>query len=434
MTPAEALAALSHLPPLAIEERRRLLAALRVAVLARAADAVVAANADFGRRSELDTLLADMVIVADAAAMVRRKLGAWARPRRQSAPYPFWPVRAVIEPQPKGVVGIMAPWNYPIQLALMPVVDAIGAGNRVVVKPSEHTPRCAALVGEILAAGLGEGVARTVQGGADVAADFAAQPWGHLVFTGGTETGRRVMAAAAANLTPLTLELGGKCPALVLPGADLARAARSILNAKAVNAGQTCVAPDTVFLLGHSVADFTAAARASGITAAETDVINPRQQARLTALCEGATLIPLGPEFALATAPDDHPLHREEIFGPVLALREMASLDAAIATIRDPLAIYLYGASAEEEARIAASTRSGALVCEGALSYAAFHAMAFGGVGASGFGRRNGRAGFDEFSNLRARVHHGRFSLAAMFDFPRSERARKMARRLAGLK
>ncbi len=434
MTPAQALATLAPLPPLPIEERRRLLAALRAEVLARAGDAAVAANADFGRRSELDTLLADMVIVADAAAMVRRKLAGWARPRRQSAPYPFWPVVAAIEPQPKGVVGIMAPWNYPIQLALMPVVDAIGAGNRVVVKPSEHTPRCAALIGEILARALGDAVALTVQGDAAVAADFAGQPWGHLVFTGGTETGRRVMAAAAANLTPLTLELGGKCPALILPGADLARAARSILNAKAVNAGQTCVAPDTVLLLGHTIAAFTAAARATGVTAAETDVINPRQKARIAALCEGAALIPLGPDFALATAPDDHKLHQEEIFGPVLALREMADLGAAIGTIGTPLAIYLYGASAEEEARVAAATRSGALVCNGALEYAAFHAMAFGGVGASGFGRRNGRAGFDEFSNMRARVHHGRFSLARMFDFPRSAMAKKMARRLAGLK
>ena len=434
MTPAQAFAALAPLPALPIEDRRRLLAALRTTLLARAADAVAAANADFGRRSEMDTLLADILIVADSAAMVRRRLAGWARPRLQGSPYPFWPVRSVIEPQPKGVVGIMAPWNYPIQLALMPVVDAIGAGNRVVVKPSEHTPRCAALIAEILAAALGADVALTVQGGADVAADFSAQPWGHLVFTGGTETGRLVMAAAAKNLTPLTLELGGKCPALVLPGASLARAAKTILNAKAVNAGQTCVAPDTVLLLGHSIADFLAAARATGITTAETDVINPRQQARLAALCEGASLTALGPDFSVATAPDHHPLHQEEIFGPVLALREMPSLAAAIATIGTPLAIYLFGASAQEEAQVAQATRSGALVCNGALNYAAFHALAFGGVGASGFGRRNGRAGFDEFSNMRARVSHGRISMAQMFDFPRSASALAMARRLVGMK
>jgi acyl-CoA reductase-like NAD-dependent aldehyde dehydrogenase len=323
----------------------------------------------------------------------------------------------------------MAPWNYPLQLALMPLVDAIAAGNRVVVKPSETAPRCAVLIGEILAAALGDDVARCVLGDVAVSQHFAAQPWDHLVFTGGTATGRRVMQAAAANLTPVTLELGGKCPAIVLPGADILRAAKDILSAKAINAGQTCVAPDTVFLLGHSVADFIAAARVSGIGALETDTINP---ARLAALCEGAALTALG-GLSLATAPAGHALHREEIFGPVLALREWPDLASAIASIDRPLAVYLFGATPAEEAAVAAGTRSGALVCGRAVDYAAFHALPFGGVGASGFGRRNGQAGFDEFSNLRARVRHGRFSLSRMFDFPRSASALKMARRLIGM-
>ena len=423
MTPAEALAALRPLPAPGHEERRALLATLRQSLLARAADAAAAADADFGGRSEVDTLLADVLLVADAARHSRARLTRWARPRRQPVPYPFWPARAAIEPQPKGVIGIMAPWNYPIQLALMPVVDAIAAGNRVVVKPSEYAPRCAALIRDVLAT-LGD-AARCVTGDAAVAADFAAQPWDHLVFTGSTDTGRKVMAAAAANLTPLTLELGGKCPALVLPGADLARAAQAILTAKAINAGQTCVAPDTVWLIGHSIADFIAAARATGITGGETAVMQP---ARLERLRAGASIV----DGWLATAPNDHPLHQEEIFGPLLALRE-ATLDQAMAAAGTPLAIYLFGATQAEEALVAAGTRSGALVCDRALDYAAFHALAFGGVGQSGFGRRNGEAGFLEFSNLRARVRHGRFSLARMFDAPRTARALAMARRLVGL-
>ena len=442
MTPAQALAALRLRGPIAIPERRRLLAALRATLLARAAEAVAAAHTDFGGaaaggRSELETLLADVLLVADAAAHARRKLAGWARPRRQPVPYPFWPAAAALEPQPKGVIGIMAPWNYPLQLALMPLVDAIAAGNRVVVKPSEAAPRCAAFIAAILDAALGDDVALCVQGDAAISADFAAQPWDHLVFTGSTETGRRVMLAAARNLTPVTLELGGKCPAIILPGADIFRAAKDILSAKAINAGQTCVAPDTVFLVGHSAEAFIAAARASGITGGETAVINPAQRARLERLCQGATCIPLGEDFRLATAPDGHALHSEEIFGPVLALRPMAGLAQAIALIAaapSPLAIYLFGASAAEEAQVATATRSGALVTGRALDYAAFHGLAFGGVGASGFGRRNGRAGFDEFSNLRARVRHGRFSLSRMFDFPRSAGALKMARRLVGLK
>jgi acyl-CoA reductase-like NAD-dependent aldehyde dehydrogenase len=439
MSPAEALAALSGRGPIPLEDRRALLAALRAEMLRRAPDAITAAAADFGGitgagtasgRSEMDTLLADVLLVADAAAYARRHLRRWARPRRQGTPYPFWPVSAAITPQPKGVVGIMAPWNYPIQLAFMPLVDAIAAGNRVVVKPSETAPRCAALIAEILHTALGDDIARTVQGDVAVSQDFAAQPWDHLVFTGGTATGRRVMQAASANLTPLTLELGGKCPAIVLAGADLKRVAKDILNAKAVNAGQTCVAPDTVFLIGHSADDFIAAARASGIGALETATINPDRLARL---CEGAVMTPLG-GLSLAMAGPGHPLHAEEIFGPVLALREWPDLGAAIAAIDRPLAIYLFGATAEEEALVAAGTRSGALVSGRALDYAAFHAVPFGGVGASGFGRRNGRAGFDEFSNLRAVVRHGRFSLSRMFDFPRTGGALKMARRLVGLK
>jgi acyl-CoA reductase-like NAD-dependent aldehyde dehydrogenase len=287
---------------------------------------------------------------------------------------------------------------------------------------------------------LGPDIARCVQGGPEVAAQFAAQPWDHLVFTGGTETGRRVMGAAAGNLVPVTLELGGKCPALVLPGADLGAAARAILAGKAVNAGQTCIAPDTVLLVGHRAEDFAAACRATGIGLPETVVVNERQAARIESLCGGARLTPLaasGPgrhwALMLAEAPPEHPLHRAEIFGPVLALAPQESLEAALGWIGErppPLAIYLFGATAAEERLVAERSRSGAIVSGRCVEYAAFPALPFGGVGASGFGRRNGEAGFLEFSTLRARVAHGRWSLSRLFDPPRSERARAMVRRV----
>jgi acyl-CoA reductase-like NAD-dependent aldehyde dehydrogenase len=341
---------------------------------------------------------------------------------------------------PKGVVGVMAPWNYPVQLALLPAVDAIAAGNRVALKPAEATPRTAGLLAEIVAEALGPGVALVVQGGPEVAAEFAAQPWDHLVFTGGTGTGRSVMRAAAERLTPLTLELGGKCPAVVLPGADLRAAARAILAGKAVNAGQTCIAPDTVLLVGHGRDAFLDACRASGIASPETAVVNARQAARLEALCEGASLTPLAPDgpgrrraIALAEAPADHALHREEIFGPVLAVEPLPDAAAAVSWIAarpPPLAIYLFGATVEEEARVAAGTRSGAIVKGRCVEYAAFPDLPFGGVGASGFGRRNGEAGFLEFSNMRARVAHGGWSLSRLLDPPRGARARALVRRL----
>ncbi len=431
MTPAEAHAALQA-PPLPIGERRALLDALVVELRRRSADCVAAAAADFGRRGEMETLLADVLLVIDAARHARRRLRRWARWRWQWVPYPFWPTRAWIEPVPKGVVGIMSPWNYPFQLALLPAVDAIAGGNRVAIKPSEHTPNCAALLAEILAAAWPRAAA-VVQGDAGVSADFAAQPWDHLVFTGGTATGRRVAAAAAPNLTPLTLELGGKCHAIVAPGADLARAAHDILAAKIINAGQTCVAPDTVLLVGRTRADFVAAAQGLRLGRGETDVINAAHEGRLLRLTEGAQLTPLPGGIALAEAPAPHPLHEEEIFGPVLALRVCADLAEAaeiIAAGPAPLALYLFGATRAEEAAVAAVTRSGAVVADRALEYAAFHAMAFGGVGASGYGRRNGEAGFWEFSNRRARVWHARWSLSRMFDAPVSERAMAMARRL----
>ncbi|WP_051213269.1 aldehyde dehydrogenase family protein [Rubritepida flocculans] len=442
MTPAQALAALravaaeEGVPSLA--RRRGWVAALSRAVMARAAAVAEAAAADFGARSTEDTLLADVKIMADAAAHIRWNLWRWARPRRVFVPYPFQPARAWAEWVPKGVVGVMAPWNYPVQLALLPAMDALAAGNRVVIKPSEHAPRVAALLGEIVAEALGPRVALVLPGDAALAREFASTPWDHLVFTGGTETGRKVMAAAAANLTPLTLELGGKCPAIVLPGAELARAAKDILVAKAVNAGQTCIAPDTVLLVGHRAEDFAAAARASGVAETGTRVINAAQQARLERLIAGREVEWLAPApGSLGLARSGGALAEEEIFGPVLAMEECADLAAALAWVRarpHPLAIYLFGATRAEEAAVAAATTSGALVCDRAVEYAAIMALPFGGVGASGFGRRNGEAGFREFSTLRARVRHGCFSLSRLFDRPQGAFARKLIRRLVGLR
>lgn len=448
MTPAEALAHLRAAeardgqPDL--ERRRALLDRLAKTLLARAEDIAAALDADYGGRSRLETLLADVLCTVDAARHSRRHLRRWARPRRIAVPYPFWPARAWEEAVPKGIVGIMAPWNYPVQLALIPVVDAIAAGNRVAVKPSEAVPRTAALLAEVLAAALGTDIAATVQGGPDVAAAFAAQAWDHLMFTGGTETGRKVAVAASRNLVPLTLELGGKCPAVVLPGADLVVAARDILAGKAVNAGQTCIAPDTVLLVGHAPEAFAAACRASGIAMPESGIANAAQAARLDRLTQGVQLDRLAEDgpgqlraLALAYPRPGDALLEEEIFGPVLAVQPVADVTTAIAwiTVRpSPLAIYLFGATRQEKARFAAGTRSGALIAGRSVEYAAFPALGFGGVGGSGYGRYHGQAGFDAFSNQRAHVSHGRVSLARIFDLPRKKLAEQLIKRLVRLR
>jgi acyl-CoA reductase-like NAD-dependent aldehyde dehydrogenase len=446
VTPAEALAALRATEAregrLPLDHRRELLAHLAATLLARADDIVAALDADYGGRSRYDTLLADVLVVADAARYTRRKLCGWAKPRRAYVPYPFWPAGAFEEPVPKGIVGIIAPWNYPVQLALWPVVDAVAAGNRVCVKPSELVPRTAELIGALLHDALGDEIARTVLGGASVAAEFSAQPWDHLVFTGGTATGRKVAEAAARNLVPVTLELGGKCPVVVLPGADLRRAARDILAGKAINAGQTCVAPDTVLLVGHAPEDFAEACRAARIALPEGAVASEAQAARLDALAAQARVTPLAADgegrrraIALAEAPPGSRLPHEEIFGPILAVEAMRDLADAIAWIAErppPLAIYLFGATREEEALVAARTRSGAIVTGRTVEYAAFPALGFGGVGASGIGRYHGRAGFLAFSDMRARVRHGPWSLSRLFDPPQRPLAKAIVERLTG--
>ncbi len=425
---------------IAIPRRRELLAQLASSVVRHREALAEALRQDTGGRSRLETLLADVLVTVEAARHARRHVRRWARPRRVSVPYAFQPARAWEEPVPKGIVGIIAPWNYPIQLALVPIVDAVAAGNRVALKPSEAVPRTATLLAALVEEALGPDIARTVLGGSEVAAEFARQRWDHLMFTGGTETGRKVAMAAAANLVPVTLELGGKCPVLVLPGADLARAAREILAGKAINAGQTCVAPDTVLLVGHSRAAFEAACRAARLTLPESPVATEAAVARLEALAAGARLTPLGPDgpgrlraLSLAEAPPGSALDREEIFGPVLAVEEAGTLEEAIAWIGRhprPLAIYLFGATRHEERHIRLKTRSGAIVAGRTVEYAAFPDLGFGGSGASGLGRTHGLRGFETFSELRAHVRHGRWSLSRLCDLPRKRFSTSVIERL----
>jgi coniferyl-aldehyde dehydrogenase len=450
-TPEEAHAALraedARSGGLPVPERERLLLALERGVVARREAFIAALDADFGGRSAEETLLADVMAVASAARHARKRLRRWARPRRVAVDAPFLPARAWVVPQPLGVVGVMAPWNYPVQLALAPAAAALAAGNRVALKPSEVTPRTAEEIASLVEATLGPAVARTVQGGPEVAASFASQPWDHLLFTGSTARGREVMRAAAENLTPVTLELGGKCPVIVMPDADVALAARAIVSGKGINAGQTCVAPDTILLAGGDEAAFRAALAAAHRelfpAGPPTAVISDRQIERVERLAGGATLEPLGASgggrrraISLAPAPaSGSPLLAEEVFGPVLPLLRVPDLDAALAWIRglpSPLAVYLFTRDRAAEARVLDRTRAGALVVNGTVIHAAMEALPFGGVGASGFGRYHGRAGFDTFSNQRAHVRAARFSLVRLVEPPYGPGKRRLIQRILG--
>jgi coniferyl-aldehyde dehydrogenase len=425
-----------------LARRQALLDTLGSALARRRNDIAAAIDADFGRRSADETLIAEVFVCVEAVKHARKRLHRWARPRPVAVGAPFWPTRARIVPSPLGIVGVIAPWNYPVQLAILPLIGALAAGNRVLVKPSEMTPRTSDLLAALLDEALGPSIVHTVTGDASVAEAVTRLPLDHLLFTGSTATGRRVMAAAASNLTPLTLELGGKCPVLVMPDADVNATARTLVAAKGLNAGQTCLAPDTVLLVGVDPVAFKAAlaraARAAFPGGLPTALASSRQQERLHALRTGGEITALTGDddadgLAIIEPQPDAPAMSEEIFGPLLVLRQEANLHDALASIRRmsaPLAVYLFTKDRAVERRVLDGTRSGALVINGGVTFAALPDLPFGGVGASGMGRYHGEAGFLAFSNMRAHVRSARWSVSQLLDPPYTPRGRALLSRL----
>ena len=307
----------------------------------------------------------------------------------------------------------MAPWNYPVLLSLAPVGGAIAAGNRVMLKPAEATPKTSALLAELIEEALGPDVAATILGDASVGATFATLPFDHLLFTGSTRIGRLVAKSAAENLTPVTLELGGKSPALVLPGADLAGAAADIAFGKFTNAGQTCIAPDYVLVPRDRMEPLVAELKKAVGTyfgTAMTSVFGS-QTGRMKGLLDEARSRNVrieelgGGAAAILDPPADIGVSQQEIFGPLLPFLPYDTLDQALDHIRKgdhPLALYVFGTDRSSIARTLGQVRSGAAVINDSLIHAAVEDLPFGGVGASGMGRYRGQDGFDRFSNMRA--------------------------------
>ena len=384
---------------------------------------VAAIDADFGHRSAHETRLAELYVVAAEVRHARRHVGRWMRPRAVSTPLRLWPGRAYVMPQPRGVVGVISPWNYPVQLALAPVVGALAAGNRVLLKPSELTPATSALLASRIAARFAPDELTTIEGGADVGAAFAALRFDHLFFTGSTSVGRAVAVAAARNLVPVTLELGGKSPAIFDESADLSRVAPRLMVGKLLNAGQTCIAPDYALVPRARVDAFVAAIRAATdalYPAARravdyTAIVSDRHHARLVALVEdarrrGAAVVTLGGvdgharTFAptvLVGVDDTMAVMREEIFGPILPVEAYDGLDDALRRINaraSPLALYWFGADDAHLARVLRETRAGGVTVNDTLWHFAHEGLPFGGVGASGQGVYHGAHGFRTFS------------------------------------
>jgi coniferyl-aldehyde dehydrogenase len=403
-------------------QRRDDLRRLRGAFKARLDIMAQAISDDFGGRSRHETLIADGMTVLGEIDHLLRHLRTWMRPRRVGVGWRFWPARAELRAEPVGVVGVIAPWNYPVNLALVPLATAIAAGNHVYLKPSEHTPRSAAFLRELLGEVFPEDRVAVALGDAEVAAAFAALPFDHLVFTGSTAVGRKVMAAAARNLTPVTLELGGKSPAIVCADFPLEQAAARIATGKWFNGGQTCIAPDYVLVddarreaLVEALQRELAARYGTGNDGDYTRIVNDAQYARLQqwldeAQAQGARVLRIGESdpgarrFAPALvldAGDETALMREEIFGPVLPIRGYTALDDALAWVNAhdrPLALYPFSHDRGTIERILRGTLAGGVTVNDTLIHFGIDALPFGGVGASGMGAYHGRAGFDAFS------------------------------------
>ena len=435
--------------------RMEVLATLRDAVRARQEELVRAVSDDFGGRAREETLLLELLPFYDQIRHARRHLKGWMRRQRVPTTWFLQPSSAFYQYQPLGVVGVVGAWNYQLLLTLGPIVDAVAAGNHVMLKPSEITPRSAEVIRAIIADAFPPEYIACITGGPEVASAFAALPFDHLFFTGSTRVGKLVMQAAAANLTPVTLELGGKSPAILHTSYPLERAVERLMVGKLYNAGQTCVAPDYVLLPPGREAAFEAEARRV-VTALYprlvanpdyTRIVSQRHFERLQGAVEdaasrGARVVvlnpgdePITPEGrvfppTLVFEPSDEMLvMQEEIFGPVLPVVTYRSLDEAIAYVNvhpRPLALYYFDENRSRVDQVLARTISGGVTINDCVFHLGQHNLPFGGVGTSGMGHYHGFDGFVTFSKKRGVMVQRRASGTSLFHAPFRERTRTM--------
>ncbi len=436
-------------PAVSYETRLKRLAALETMLRDNSEAFAVAISADFGNRSAHETRLLEIFPSLEGLSHARRHLRRWMRPQGRSVSLWFQPGRAEVRSQPLGVVGVIVPWNYPLYLAIGPLTAALAAGNRVLVKMSEFTPATATLLAELLARHFDADEVSVVQGDAAVAHAFSQLPFDHLFFTGSTAVGHHVMHAAAENLTPVTLELGGKSPVIVAPTYSLENAADRILVGKTLNAGQTCIAPDYVLLPEGAEQDFISAARAvvsacypeMPITPDYSSVVNARHYERLVGYLEdarakGATVVPLTgaeadpvtrrfPPVILLNATDEMQVMQDEIFGPILPIISYRGIDAAIAYVNErprPLALYVFDDNRSRIDSVLEQTVSGGVTVNDTILHIAQDELPFGGVGPSGMGHYHGHDGFLTFSKQKAVFRQSRLSGIGLFKPPYGKR------------
>ena len=379
-------------------------------------------HADFGNRHSVETRLTELAMVRQAAKYTIKHLKSWMKMRDISLPMHLKPSKAWVQAQPKGVVGIISPWNYPIQLALIPAISAMAAGNKVWLKLSERSPRTSGYLATIIGEFFHPLELCVTTGGEDAARDFSELAFDHLFFTGSTSIGKRVMRAAAENLTPLTLELGGKSPVVINDDANLADAATRIIYGKLINGGQTCVAPDYILIKHELIPELKDALAQAAETlfkdpAVMTHPIDKDQLARWQQLVsdatsKGAQISPLLPEsenrpftpVILTQVAPNSLVMQEEIFGPLLPIIGVSSNDDALEFINSkdhPLTIYWFGKDKKALRNLISKTHSGSVTANDVLIQAGIEQLPFGGIGKSGMGAYHGQTGFDTFSHLK---------------------------------
>lgn len=390
------------------------------------AEILDAIHDDFGQRSKTESEIIDLYPSVEEIRHTRKHLRRWMKPRKVSVSLTFKPAKAKILPQPVGVVGIIVPWNYPIFLLFGPLSNALAAGNRCLVKPSEFTPRYSALMSRLFAQYFAADEITLIEGDADIAQSFSQLPFDHLLFTGSTAVGKHVMRAAAEHLTPVTLELGGKSPAIISEHFSMKRAVERLLTSKLTNAGQTCIAPDYVLIpFGQEQAFQKAAlqiAKARYPQWPEKDycaIVNDKQWQRVQDILrdaeeKGAQVVKLidaddrdrflVPRL-LFNCSDDMRVLQEELFAPLLPVLSYRALIDAIQYVNDrprPLALYLFSEHEREHAQVLEETHAGGVTINDCLMHCTQSNLPFGGIGPSGIGQYHGEAGFNTFSHMKA--------------------------------
>ncbi|UPG90617.1 coniferyl aldehyde dehydrogenase [Luteibacter aegosomaticola] len=413
-----------------------------------ASDIADALNDDFGHRSRQGSLVSDVAASIEPLKHAKHHVKRWMRRDYRPvspAPLALLGARAWVDYQPKGVVGVIAPWNFPFNLTFAPLAGILAAGNRAMIKPSEFTPRSSALMQRMVAAAFDETEVAVITGDQSAGEAFAALPFDHLLFTGATSVAKHVMRAAAEHLVPVTLELGGKSPAIIGRDADLDLAARRLLFGKTLNAGQICVAPDYALVPGDAVEAFVEAlARNVAVMFPTlrgnpdyTSIINERHKARLEgylddAVAHGASVRALNPSnealdgrrmapTVVLGATDDMAVLREEIFGPILPIVPYGRLDDAIAYVNAhprPLSLYYFGNGRADQEHVLANIVAGGVTLNDTVVHLTQDNLPFGGIGPSGMGAYHGYDGFKTFSHARAVYRQSRFDITAMLRPP----------------